>query len=231
MKNKLLIILQARCSSRRFPGKVLKLINNIPLVVLSYKRLSNTGRNVIVATSTNKSDDKLELILKKYKISYYRGSLNNVLLRYQEVAKHLRPNDIIIRATSDNAVPDGKLVEIIYKNFLKSKKDYLQIDHKLHNLPKGIRLEILKVKKLLSLKKDLTKQDKEHVTYQIYKNKKKFYQYFFKNLFMKKKLSHLSLSIVTLDEYLFVKKIFRNFKNPISVSFKTILNFCLKFES
>ena len=91
MKRKLLIILQARCSSRRLPGKVLKKINQLPLVVLCFKRLSNKGRRVIVATSNHKSDDKLVNLLKKFKIPYYRGSLNNVLSRYQKISKDLKP--------------------------------------------------------------------------------------------------------------------------------------------
>ena len=85
MKKKILIILQARCSSRRFPGKVLKLINGIPLVVLCYKRLSNMGRKVIVATSRHSSDDKLITVLEKHKIPHYRGDLKNVLLRIQVI--------------------------------------------------------------------------------------------------------------------------------------------------
>ena len=49
-------------------------INNVPLVVLSAKRLANKGSKVIVATSTHKSDDKLIKVLKNNKINYYRGS-------------------------------------------------------------------------------------------------------------------------------------------------------------
>ena len=230
MKKKILIILQARCSSRRFSGKVLKLINGIPLVVLCYKRLSNMGRKVIVATSSHTSDNKLIAVLEKNKIPYYRGSLKNVLLRYQKVAEKMNSQDIIIRATSDNAAPDGKLVEIIYKNFMLSKKDYLQIDHELHNLPKGMRLEILSVKKLLSLKNNLSEEDKEHVTYKIYKSKKNFYKHHFKTLQSKINLSNLSLSIDTLEEYLFVKKIFKNFTKPVMVTCKQLLNACSKYN-
>lgn len=229
MNKKLLIILQARCSSSRFPNKVLKKIYGIPLVVLCYKRLTNKGRKAIIATSNNRSDDKLINILRKYKIPFYRGSLNNVLSRYQDVAKKMKLTDIIIRATSDNAVPDGNLVEIIYSHFLKSRKDYIQIDHLLHGIPKGIRLEILNVKKLLSLKKNLTKADKEHVTYQIYKKKREYYNYYFKPLISKKNLANISLSIDTLKEYKFVKNIFKNFKNPIRVSYKKILQICNKY--
>jgi spore coat polysaccharide biosynthesis protein SpsF len=230
MKKKFLIILQARCSSKRFPEKVLKKINKFPLVILAYKRLANLGRKVIVATSKHKSDDKLIRVLNSYNVPYFRGSLKNVLSRFQNVTKKLNSNDIIIRATSDNVLPDGKLVEIIYKSFIHSKKDYIQIDHKLHNLPKGIRLEIFTKKILHSLKKKLTQEDKEHVTYKIYKNKKNFYNYIFKTLYSKINLSNINLSIDTPKEYHLVKKIFKNQKNPINVPFNRLLDSCAKYK-
>ena len=67
LKKNHLIILQARSSSNRLPGKVLKKINGIPLVVLCVKRLKNQGSKVIVATSKEKSDDKLVKLLIKEK--------------------------------------------------------------------------------------------------------------------------------------------------------------------
>ena len=58
LKKNHLIILQARSSSNRLPGKVLKKLMEF-LVVLCVKRLKNQGSKVIVATSEEKSDDKL----------------------------------------------------------------------------------------------------------------------------------------------------------------------------
>ena len=119
-----LIILQARCSSKRFPGKVLMKINGMPLVVLIARRLTNRGSKIIIATSSHKSDDKLVKILKKNNLNYFRGSLKNVLSRYQMIAKKLKNNDYIIRATADNLFPNGLLVSKIFSHFKKIKKNY-----------------------------------------------------------------------------------------------------------
>ena len=51
-KSKILVILQARTSSKRYKNKVLKKINNIELLILCAKRLANKGHKVIIATST-----------------------------------------------------------------------------------------------------------------------------------------------------------------------------------
>lgn len=229
MNNKPLILLQARYSSKRLPGKVLKKINGIPLVVLCAKRLSNKGNKLIVLTSKEKSDDRLVKILKNYNISYFRGKLNNVLSRYQEIAKHFKnKNKILVRATSDNPLPDGNLVEAIYNKFKKLKKSYLRIDYKVHNLPKGTGLEIFSAKKILSLNKNLSLQDLEHVTLKIYKKNKINFSPIFKNLKLKQNLSDQSLSVDTNKEYILVKKIFRLFKNPVTVNYQKLIKAYIK---
>ena len=174
IKKKLLIILQARSNSKRLPGKVLKKINGIPIVIISAKRLSNRGADIIVATSIKKSDDKLVKVLSKNNINYFRGSLNNVLGRYQQIAKKLNKDDYIIRATADNIFPDGEMVEEITKHINNIGTDYYGINHKNYFLPKGLGIEIFTVKKILSLKKNLKKKDKEHVTLSIYYQKNKY---------------------------------------------------------
>ena len=165
MKNQILIILQARSSSKRLPKKSLFLFKKIPLVVLCAKRLSNTGDKLIVATSNHSSDNRLCALLKENKIDYYRGSLKNVFSRFYNISKNLKKNDLIIRATADNPFPDGKLVKILAKEIIRRKISYLGINHKVHKLPEGISLEIFKAKKLIETNnKKLTKDELEHVT-------------------------------------------------------------------
>lgn len=224
MKKKLIIVLQARCSSGRLPNKVLRKIEGIPLIMLCIKRLTNRGAKLIVATSNHNSDDKLVKLLKKNKVDFFRGDLNNVLSRYQSIAKSLNREDYIIRATADNSFPDGDLVKKVFKEFVKSKKDYFGIDHLCHNLPRGISLEIFKAKKILELKKDLTKSDKEHVTQFIYRTKSKgFYKKIIKSIKSKIDHSQKSVSIDTYQDLNYVKKIFKNIKDPSNVSMKKLL--------
>ncbi|WP_424604004.1 cytidylyltransferase domain-containing protein, partial [Acinetobacter baumannii] len=53
------VVLQARTNSSRLPGKVLLHLAGMPVVVLAAKRAGNTGRQVIVATSDERTDDAL----------------------------------------------------------------------------------------------------------------------------------------------------------------------------
>lgn len=198
-------------------------INGVPLVVLIAKRLTNRGSKIIIATSSHKSDDKLIKILKKNHLNYFRGSLNDVLSRYQIIAKKYKNYDYLIRATADNVFPDGLLVNKILNHFKKIKKNYWRIDKKKHNFPKGLSLEIFTKNKILKLKKNLNKSDKEHVTKAIYKNNINFYQSFCKNLKLRKNYYNINLSIDEKENYKFIKKIFKDVANPIKITYEELL--------
>ena len=69
-------IIQARLGSKRFPNKILKKINDKE-TVLDYiiKRISKSKKinKIIIATTKNKNDDKIERYLKKKKNIIFQG--------------------------------------------------------------------------------------------------------------------------------------------------------------
>jgi spore coat polysaccharide biosynthesis protein SpsF len=76
----MLVIVQARSSSRRFPRKILHRIYGKTLiehVILKINKSKNVS-NIVVATSKNKCDDNLVKLLKNNNINYFRGELKNV---------------------------------------------------------------------------------------------------------------------------------------------------------
>ena len=98
----ILAVVQARTSSKRFPNKILKKINNLAIIEIIIERLKRSKKisQIVVATTKNPSDDKLIELLKKINVNYYRGDENNVLERFYKVAVQKRA-DIIVRITSD----------------------------------------------------------------------------------------------------------------------------------
>ena len=74
---KILAITQARISSSRLPGKSMKLINGQPMLHYHLNQLSQSKLidEIVVATSLNKSDDKIANYCKKKKINFFRGPL------------------------------------------------------------------------------------------------------------------------------------------------------------
>ena len=94
------IITQARMTSTRLPGKVFKEIQGKPLLAYHLDRLRMTGFMVIIATTTNSTDDCICEYAEKHRIPYFRGSESNVLSRYYGAASAFHVNPVV-RVTSD----------------------------------------------------------------------------------------------------------------------------------
>ena len=132
---KTVAILQARTNSSRLPGKVLLPINGIPMVVLAAKRAANTGREVIVATSCERSDDALAELLTRHGVRCVRGSLNNTLQRFLSALEVYEADTLVFRLTADNVFPDGALLDEIERDFVKRELDYLCCNGEVSGLP------------------------------------------------------------------------------------------------
>tara|TARA_B110000238_G_C16097645_1_gene426821 strand:+ start:711 stop:1406 length:696 start_codon:yes stop_codon:yes gene_type:complete len=162
------IFLQARMDSRRLPGKSLMKIAGFPIFVLSALRARNTGIRVVIVTSTESSDDSLFQEALSYGLECFRGNLKNVLLRFKEASDYLKlaQDDIIIRLTGDNVIPDGRLIDEHVSFFIKNKNiDYIGADYPNDNLPYGVNVELFQVSSLekafINASSDF---DLEHVT-------------------------------------------------------------------
>ena len=85
----MIAIIQARSSSKRFKNKVMKKIFGKPMICYVFRSLTNLKKikNTIIATSRNRSDDKLVSYLLENKVNVYRGDLKNVAKRMYEAAK------------------------------------------------------------------------------------------------------------------------------------------------
>ena len=66
----MIAIIQARSNSKRLRNKVMRLINNKTMIANVHDRIkkSKSIKKIFVATSKNKTDDKLVSHLKKRKI-------------------------------------------------------------------------------------------------------------------------------------------------------------------
>lgn len=118
-------IIQARVSSSRFPGKVLELLLGLPLIVFMAKRvqLAKLVDQVIVATSTDPSDDALVQTVQSHGIDCFRGSLDDVLGRFHDAAQHAHAQHVV-RLTGDCPLMDADLVDRALALLASSGADY-----------------------------------------------------------------------------------------------------------
>lgn len=95
-------IIQARMSSSRLPGKVLKPLAGRPMIwhIVQRARACRLVDRVVVATSVESSDDALADYCAEADIECYRGSLNDVLSRYIDILDQ-DPRPYVARITGD----------------------------------------------------------------------------------------------------------------------------------
>jgi spore coat polysaccharide biosynthesis protein SpsF len=120
------IIVQARMGSTRLPGKILKTFyKNKALIEILLENLYKVdGVKVIVATSTNEDNDRLETFLRAKGVLVSRGSENDVLNRFVKAAEENKV-DGIIRICSDNPFMDWHGLVQLAKEAKTSTADYI----------------------------------------------------------------------------------------------------------
>lgn len=121
----ILAILQARVSSSRLPGKVLKDILGAPMLLRQIERIKRaiTIDKLVLATSTESSDGPLENLCFENRISCFRGSLNDVLDRFYQAALPYKPEHVV-RLTGDCPLADPVLIDRLIQHHLDGGYDY-----------------------------------------------------------------------------------------------------------
>lgn len=125
MPNRVVAIIQARMSSSRLPGKVLLDISGQPMLARVVARTSRSASvdQVLVATTTDASDDPVAAWCDSMGIPYSRGSLHDVLDRYYQAAKQATA-DTVVRITADCPVIDPVLIDDCINTLLEGSFDF-----------------------------------------------------------------------------------------------------------
>ena len=216
------VVIQARTSSTRLPAKVLLPINGLPLVILSAKRAANTGKKVIIATSTDTSDDFLSELVSKYGFNCYRGDLNNVLSRFVEALKEYRDETLVFRLTADNVFPNGELLDDMERVFNASGLNYLACNGVPSDVPYGVSVELMRLKDLREANRQVTAAtDQEHVTPFL---KRKYGVTYFTG-YRELGAGAYRCTVDNFDDYVVIQKVFRDVlpENIISIDLKSLV--------
>ena len=208
-----LVILQARTSSDRLPGKALLPVAGYPSAILATLRAANRQHPTLLATSDDRTDDLLTVEARKHGIEVFRGPLKDVLARYFFAIATLSDDSIVVRLTGDNVVPDGALVAEIIEAFECSGSEYLDTDPALSRLPYGVGGEVFTVAALRKAHAmAVSPQDREHVGLWMRRNCRS--TVFKPQLPRSEDFSHLRCTIDDRDDYRTVVRLFENVSNP-----------------
>lgn len=197
-------------SSSRLPGKVMLPINGEPMIFRQIERIrqASTIDEVIVATSTDPSDDSLIEFLLDKGIEVFRGSLDDVLSRFLEIQREMY-STAIIRLTGDCPLVMPELIDAMVAKFYETDVDYLSNTLK-PTYPDGLDVEVIKPSALEKLAAfDLSGAEREHVTLGIYSRSSIFT---LKNFRGEKDLSQRRWTVDYLEDLAFVRKVFSEFE-------------------
>jgi glutamate-1-semialdehyde aminotransferase/spore coat polysaccharide biosynthesis protein SpsF (cytidylyltransferase family) len=206
-----LIILQARTSSSRLPGKVLLPILGKPMLSHQISRLTkvNTPHKLIIATSELSSDDEIVKLCKELKVDCFRGSLEDVLGRYYQAALANNPKKEvknIVRVTGDCPLIDSEIIDQVISLFLESQVDYCS-NCRPASLPDGLDVEVFTFDALeKSYKLAKKPSEREHVTPFICNNPQLFST---ENYTHYPDLSHYRWTVDEEKDFILISKVYQ----------------------
>jgi len=171
------VIIQARTSSTRLPGKIFKEVLGKTLLEYHLERVRDIKNvdEIVIATTVNPQDDKIYDFSRKHKVACFRGSEDDVLDRYYRAAVEYKA-EAVVRLTSDCPLIDPDVVDVVVTAFQENSEIFDYASNTLERTyPRGLDCEIFPMA-VLSEIHDLAveKADREHVTAYIYKHPEKY---------------------------------------------------------
>lgn len=167
---KVLAITQARYGSTRLPAKILKEVNGKTLLEIHLRRIlqSKTINKLKIATTDEEGAKFIVDVADKVGVSYFKGSVDDVLSRFYETAAPENP-EYVVRLTSDCPLIDPRVIDEIVSYAINNDYDYVRTDDK--SFPDGLDTEVMKFSALKRAYLEANmKSEREHVTPYIWKN-------------------------------------------------------------
>ncbi len=170
-------ILQARMSSRRFPGKVLADLHGRPMLARQIERVSRSARidRLIVATSGEAADDAIAVLCAELGVACFRGALDDVLARFHAAACALSPcPEQVVRLTGDCPLADPALIDQLIAHHLGADADYSSNALE-RRFPDGLDAEVVRFTALeIAHCEAQLPSEREHVTPFLYQRPERF---------------------------------------------------------
>jgi spore coat polysaccharide biosynthesis protein SpsF len=159
------VFIQARMSSKRFPGKVVAPFRGRPIIACVVSRVAAAIplEQIIVTTSDEVSDDPLAAYLQQIGVTVFRGPLDNVFERFR-LCLDQYPCSWFFRVCADSPLLDSALVHAMMSYANDSSIDLIT-NIQVRSFPKGCSLELINARTFANLDRaSLTAHQREHVT-------------------------------------------------------------------
>lgn len=165
---KCVIVIQARMTSTRLPGKVLMDLAGQPMLAQQLRRLARCRQadEIVVATTTNATDDPVVAVARDEGVRWFRGSETDVLARYVGAAREAKA-DVVVRVTADCPLIDPEQSDRVIEALASQRErcDYASNVVR-RTFPQGLDTEAMYMDVLERLSRlAQSAPAREHVTY------------------------------------------------------------------
>lgn len=217
---KIVAVVQARMSSVRLPGKVIADVNGTPMLEILLTRLSRSKLldEIVVATSSDESDNPLAALSESLGFMVHRGSLVDVRSRFQSVGQ-ITNADVLVRITADCPLVDADIVDELVEQFLSGDFDYASNANP-PTYPDGLDVEVFSFASFeASILADWSSYSVEHVTPPL--RSRRFRQL---NVDNQHDYSHLRWTVDNPQDLAVIRNIFSHFNKRIDFGWREVLH-------
>lgn len=200
-------ILQARMTSSRLPGKVMKPILGMPMIGRHIERLNRCDSldRIVVATSRDPSDDVLAAYCEGLGVRVFRGSLDDVLGRFQGAAIAHGPATHVVRLTADCPLADPQVIDACVWRHIETGADYTSNTIE-RSYPDGLDVEVMTAEALKVMHREARDPyEREHVTPYLYRHSERFR---IAQLVQSAPLSDRRWTVDTPEDFEFVSRVY-----------------------
>lgn len=162
-----LVVVQARTGSSRLPGKILMPLAGAPLLVRMVERVraATTPLDVVVATTTDASDDTVVDLCRAHGLASFRGHPTDLLDRHYEAARAAKA-DVVLKIPSDCPLIDPAVIDRVLGVYLAAPDRYDFVSN-LHpaTYPDGNDVEVMPMRALdIAWREAKAPHEREHTT-------------------------------------------------------------------
>lgn len=141
----ILVVMQARTGSSRFPNKVLLPVAGKPILIRQAERIlqARTPFDFVVATTTDDSDRPIRDWCRKAGVACFSGHPTDLLDRHYQAALSFKP-DAVVKIPSDCPLIDPAIIDSVLQFYVDHYNDYDYVSN-LHpaTYPDGNDVEVM----------------------------------------------------------------------------------------
>ena len=206
----ILAILQARSTSSRLPGKVLKPLAGAPMILRQIERVRRARRidRLVLATSDEASDEELARVAQDAGVAVHRGPLADVLARFLGALEAFGPADHVVRLTGDCPLTDPELIDAVIDRVVSEGADYGSNTPAHRTYPRGLDVEAMTSATLrAAAARATTPEEREHVTWGVHSLRPELYRLAFVSQAAEE--GEVRWTVDTADDYAFVQAVYQ----------------------